>query len=184
MIDLAPTFLEIARVKVPSNMQGQSMAGGLVDLLRLSRTHAFSSRNWHNTDENMRSVRTERCKLITNAYTERPVGAARDIGRSPSFQSLVRAREAGVLTSLQRRIFEAPRPEVELYDLKSDPLELNNLAEDPGLASIRVDLLASIADWRRRTGDHDPAERRRGENVDRLSGQSVPGAARLPDWID
>jgi hypothetical protein len=36
----------------------------------------------------------------------------------------------GKLTPLQARIFQQPRPREELYDLRADPNEVNNLAED------------------------------------------------------
>lgn len=183
VIDLAPTFLDLAGVSVPDAMQGESIAAGLSDPAQLSRDYAFSSRNWHNTDAHMRAVRSGQYKLITNAYTELPYGTASDIGRSPSFRSLLAAKQAGQLTPAQAFQFQAPRPPTELYDLDADPLELTNLAGDPAHAETQAQLRAVLENWRRRTGDHDPSTRRRPDNVDRQTGLKPDGAARLPEWI-
>ncbi|MCW5963477.1 MAG: sulfatase [Bryobacterales bacterium] len=40
-----------------------------------------------------------------------------------------------------------------LYDLKEDPFELNNLAEDQAAASIRQDMEARLQSWMQQTGD-------------------------------
>ena len=40
-----------------------------------------------------------------------------------------------------------------LYDLKDDPYERNNLAQDPSSAAVRNSLEATLASWMKRTGD-------------------------------
>jgi len=44
----------------------------------------------------------------------------------------------------------------QLFDLASDPDELNNLAADPGQASRVKEMLALMADWQRELGDRAP----------------------------
>ena len=56
------------------------------------RPYVFSERNWHNCDEHMRSLRTDRYKLIRNAYVELPHGTPADASRSPSWYSLIRLK--------------------------------------------------------------------------------------------
>ena len=75
VIDLAPTFLDVAGIERPKDMQGRSMRGVLDDPTSAGRDSVFSERNWHNCDEHMRSVRTARYKLIKNAYLELPHGS-------------------------------------------------------------------------------------------------------------
>ncbi len=40
-----------------------------------------------------------------------------------------------------------------LYDLKNDPYELKNLAQDPARADLRAAMEAKLASWMKRTGD-------------------------------
>ncbi|MBC8871603.1 MAG: DUF4976 domain-containing protein, partial [Planctomycetes bacterium] len=45
-------------------------------------------------------------------------------------------------------------PRYELYDLKSDPHEWHNLADDPQFAAVKNRLIKALADMQQRT--HDP----------------------------
>jgi arylsulfatase A-like enzyme len=69
---------------------------------------------------------------------------------------------------MERRFFQAPRPVFELYDLRADPDETNNLAEDPAHAATRKDLAARLARWMEETNDFlpppSPARRAAREN--------------------
>lgn len=171
VIDLAPTWLDAAGLKVPERMAGHSLLPMLRDPTLPGRQYAFSERNWHNCDEHMRSVRSPRYKLIRVAYTERMHGNPADLLASPSWQSLLAAREAGALTPAQQVHFRQPRPAVELYDLEADPYELENRADDPQLAAVRAELERALDDWQAETDDFEPRWRRRADDVDRLSGE-------------
>lgn len=54
-------------------------------------------------------------------------------------------------------------PRYQLYDLKTDPYEFRNLAEDPDYVEIRADLQERLNQWRRETNDPllDPEKLRR-----------------------
>ncbi|MDP2039562.1 MAG: heparan N-sulfatase, partial [Algoriphagus sp.] len=45
------------------------------------------------------------------------------------------------------------RPEEELYDVKNDPYQLNNLATDPTLSSIKAKMKSDLLQWMTETGD-------------------------------
>jgi uncharacterized sulfatase len=45
------------------------------------------------------------------------------------------------------------RPEEELYDVINDPLEMNNLADSPALASIKKELKEKLMKWMEQQGD-------------------------------
>ena len=109
-------------------------------------------------------------KYITNAYTELPHGSASDITASPAWQSLKRGKDMNTLTAAQALLFQVPRPAEELYDLKNDPYELDNLIGDPAYTHIADSLKIGLSAWQRETGDFTPAERLRKDNVDRISG--------------
>ena len=139
----------------------------------------FSERNWHDCDEHQRALRTLRFKLIrTDAYTDLPLCTAADIGASPSFLALRARAKAGRLTSAQRRLFEVPRARLELYDLKSDPWELRNVADDPRYAEEVRRLAAVLQEWMEQTDDFPASYRIRDDNTDRITG--VPFTSKIP----
>ncbi len=179
-VDLAPTLLEIAGVTPPPGMQGRSFRpmlsnGGGYE----GRPYVFSERNWHDCDEHQRAVRTRRFKLIrTDAYTELPLCTAADIGASPSFLALRALAKAGRLNAAQRRLFEAPRARLELYDLQSDPWELRNVADEPAYARTVRELAGVLQEWMEQTDDFPAAYRVRDDNTDRITG--VPFTTKIP----
>jgi hypothetical protein len=59
----------------------------------------------------------------------------------------------GKLNDAQARFMAAKKPEFELYDLKDDPHEINNLADDPTHAEVKATLLAEINRWRKEMKD-------------------------------
>lgn len=183
-IDLAPTILELAGVEGTAGTQGRSFRRMLTDPGSYpGRTHVFSERNWHDCDEHQRAVRTARFKLIrTDAYTELPLCTAADIGASPSYQALRERARQGRLTSAQRRLFEAPRARIELYDLTTDPWELRNLAGDPAYAGQVRELASVLQEWMEGTDDFPAAYRVRDDNTDRLTG--VQFNTRIPPLRD
>lgn len=171
VIDLAPTLLDLVGRTPPDHMQGQSILETLREPAAAEgRTYVFSERNWHDADEHMRSVRTDRYKLIRNAYTELPHGTPADIGNSPSWFSLLKRKEQDKLTHAQSRIFEVPRPAVELYDLQNDRWEVDNLADDPEHRSTAMDLARRLDEWIEETGDFPPTQRKRADHTDRVTG--------------
>ena len=178
VIDLAPTLLEAAGASAPESFHGTSFIAALRDQATPGREYVFAERNWHNCDEHIRAVRGPRYKLIRNAYTELPLCTPADASRSPSWYSLTAAREAGELTPAQARLFEAPRPVIEVYDLEADPHELVNLAGRPEVEAIARQLSGVLDAWIERTEDFPPSRRRRADNTDRVTG--VKFSQRVP----
>lgn len=183
VIDLAPTILDLANIPVPNNMVGKSFAGIISNPNLEGRKHVFSERNWHNCDEHMRSVRTEKYKLISNAYIELPHGTPADITASPTWKSLYDAKQKSKLTKQQSLIFQVPRDEYELYDLENDPEEYNNLIYDSNYKQIAEELKEVLENWKKETKDFSPNERRRKDNTDRYTGVKFD-KTELPPWIN
>jgi arylsulfatase A-like enzyme len=62
--------------------------------------------------------------------------------------------EKGKLNDLQQKLLLSPRrAKEELYDLKNDPWELNNLADDPNHAKTLQKMRKALNQWIRETGD-------------------------------
>ena len=172
LVDLMPSLLEVAGLTPDSLVQGRSLRTLLTAPESYTpQDYVFTERNWHDCDEHQRAVRDGRWKLIrTDAYTSLPLCTAADIGASPSFLALRKLARAGRLTTAQRRLFEAPRARVELYDLQRDPWELTNLADDPAQAA-RVRRLAEVLQaWMEETDDFPAAWRVRDDHTDRITG--------------
>ena len=80
-----------------------------------------------------------------------------------------------------RRLYDlafGKRPAEELFDLKSDPDQLNNVAADPAYAEIMKKLSTALTDELRAT--RDPRIIGGGEKFDHY--KYLGGAPRHPDW--
>lgn len=169
-IDLTPTLLSLTGIKSPENIYGESFHEVVLDHTKRGRDYIFAERNWHNTDEYIRCIRSEKYKLIYNAYYELPHGTAADLSSSLSWYELKKQQRNGNLAKEQMQIFTAPRPMVELYDLENDPFELDNIADvQEHIDKGRV-LAKLLVKWQKETGDHPSWKRRRSDENDRITG--------------
>jgi arylsulfatase A-like enzyme len=162
--DLAPTLLDAAGVAVPRKMSGRSFVRLLRGEAFTARSYVFAARGAHglelpgSTDafDLSRSVVSRTHKLIYNAlwqlpYT--PVGFARE-----AFWQEIQARhQAGTLApALSQLYFPPTRPLFELYDLRTDPYEMHNLAGTPEAAAKERTLKAALQQWMILNWDHLP----------------------------
>jgi N-sulfoglucosamine sulfohydrolase len=176
VIDVAPTLLDLAGVKVPATMQGRSFTPILRDPAASIRDRIFAEQNWHDYTALKRAVRTERYTYIRNFYSDLPNTPPVDAVRTITYQAMRRLNDQHRLTPDQRNCFIRPRPEEELYDTQADPDELVNLAGRPEHASTLAALRRSLETWRRETADREPSQRRPDE-YDRETGAPLPGTA-------
>lgn len=177
-IDLAPTILQLAGLDIPSTVQGRSFTAMLTDPQAKTRDEIHAEKNWHDYEDRVRALRTERFKYIRNDYPDLAGTPSADAGRSPSMDAIRRLHKEGKLTPLQARIFQKPRPAEELYDLQNDPIETNNLAGDPRYEKTLVELREKLNAWGRETNDAMPV-RRTPDEFDRETGKPFPGR-KLP----
>lgn len=85
------------------------------------------------TRDAMRAIRSKDYKLILNLMPERPwcqYNGYKENGY-PMLAELNVLNLKGQLTREQAKFLAPSRPDVELYDLRTDPHELKNLADDP-----------------------------------------------------
>jgi N-sulfoglucosamine sulfohydrolase len=139
-VDFAPTLLDLARIVTSQAFHGRSFAnlptGGPYE----PRTEIFAEFTWHNYYQPMRAIRTQDAKYIVNF---RP--------HVPTVIGPAMARVFG--PDLLERHYADPLPGEELYDLRVDPHELDNHADDQDYASIRQDLRARLMAWLAATDD-------------------------------
>ncbi len=155
-VDVTPTFVEVAGGELAPELDGRSF----VDVLRgKSNEHkdyvygVMTTRGIINGNEcyPIRSVRSRTHKLIVNLKSDQTFTNV--CMKSPEFVSLLEAASAG--DKQAQRVVERYqyRPPVEFYDVVADPLEMNNLADDPTHAETIAILKAELDDWMVSQGD-------------------------------
>lgn len=136
--DITATILDLAGVPIPEYMTGESL------LKDGAREEVYSARDlWDEVEDRSRSISTDQWRYIRNdkpqigwdaqqAYLEfyRP---AVHVMRSLKYN-------ANKLDENQQMFFSMQKPKEELYNLKRDPFELNNLATDPQYKEVLEEL--------------------------------------------
>ena len=181
-IDLAPTILEMAGIDKPADMYGTSLVPLIKDPTLRGSDYIFSERNWHDCDDYIRCIRSERYKVIYNAYYEIPHCTPYDIIMSPSWYSLKRSQREGTLQPQQTQLFISPRAMIEVYDLKKDPDELDNVGATPQYRVEAEKLTRLLVEWQQKTGDHPYWKRRRPDKIDRITG--INYRQSYPEFMD
>ncbi len=129
-VDFAPTFLELAGLSAPSDMQGTNFVPLLGGKLPADWQTSMYYRYWmHLADHDVYAhygVRTLRFKLIY--YYADSMGQAGSID-------------------------ETREPEWELFDLERDPQEMRNVYDDPEYADVVVDLKEELHRLQEKVGD-------------------------------
>lgn len=169
-VDLAPTLLNLANITTPAQMYGKSMSKILFNDTIRGRSYIFSERNWHDTDDYIRCVRTEKYKYIYNAYYSLPFASSMDITESDSWYALKKAQRNATITKAQSQIFTCPRPMIEIYDIENDPYELNNIADTKEGIQATKECPLLIKEWQKQTIDHPYWMRKKADNTDRITG--------------
>ena len=155
-VDIAPTVLRWAGLTPPDFIQGQDLVN------TAPRKYVFAGRDrMDQVQDRARSVRDERFKLIQNFMPDEPYFRPlvfRDM--FPSMQSLWQANKSEQLTDDQSVYFKTPRPTYELYDLKADPHEINNLAGIPKYEEELNRLKVALESWYEQVGDRSEVSER------------------------
>jgi len=143
-VDFMPTLLELLGVDIPANLQGRSFKEILEDTTAKSpRREIFAQRTSHALRDNTsRAIRTDRYKLIR--YFEP--------GRVIEFPTDAVPQMVAEHTERPKRK-PGQRPVVQLFDLKDDPLERNDLASLPEYAEMVRDLSDRLWHWMEQVGD-------------------------------
>jgi N-sulfoglucosamine sulfohydrolase len=154
-IDFAPTVLALASVDVPNQMQGQIFLGPKA---AAERNYIFAARDrMDETFDRIRAVRSKDYKYIRNFHPELPYAQRITYAEEmPSLQAWRRAHEAGKLSGPQRVFFAPAKPREELYDIRTDPHEVHNLADDKQHEPILKEFRAALEKWMAETRDLGP----------------------------
>ena len=130
-VDFGPTLLDLMGVEIPEHVQGRSFAPILAGETPDDWPESMYYRYWmhrdgaHNTPAHY-GVRTRTHKLI--CYYNDPLGQEGAQGPADPI-------------------------EWEMFDLVADPLELNNVINDPSYAEVRAELAAELTRLQTELGD-------------------------------
>jgi arylsulfatase A-like enzyme len=156
-IDICATILDAAGVKPGYELHGKNLFGEEV----ANRKYVFASRDkmdW--TFDAMRAIRSKEYKLIQNLMPERAYCQFNQYKESnyPDLAMLNLMNLKGELTPEQAKFMAQSKPDLELYDLKKDPFELHNLADDKSYAAVKAVLLEKLMEWRKSINDPGVSE--------------------------
>ena len=169
LTDLGPSCLELAGVPIPDAMTGRSFVDQLLDRPgAVRRDHIFLERERHanvrrgDLSYPVRALRTRDYLYLWNVRPDRwpagdptmyyAVGDYGDVDASPLKELLVKRAAEPAIAPFHRLSF-AKRPAEELYDLRSDPHEVVNIAGRPDVAKVQRELRARVEAWMRATAD-------------------------------
>lgn len=148
-IDFAPTILSLAGIKKPAEMVGTTLeptfTGKIPSKWRKDLYYHYYDYPTFHLVRKHDGVRTDRYKLI-HFYGEGGIK-----GATEKYQSIPGSREYTLLKMLEKQGYITADPTInynELYDLKTDPKELNNLYGKPGFEKITKDLQNRLDNYR------------------------------------
>lgn len=155
-IDIAPTLLELASVKIPESVQGVSFCALLDRPEKSFRNIVFAEHNWHDYEAHERMVRSKDFLYILNSRPQFANSGPADALGSPSFKDLLDLKTTGSITPVQADVFMSPRPAEELYEIGSDPDQVKNVISNTGYQNELKNFRKVLSEWMDQTGDDIP----------------------------
>jgi arylsulfatase A-like enzyme len=150
-IDYAPTFLDYAGVKKPKELPGRSLKPLFnADSTRWRKDiyyHYYDYPAWHMVRKHD-GVRNDRYKLI-HFYGK---GSERAQAEN-KYQNMPGTSEYNAFMGMLKSGYIGNDPDIdyyELYDLKADPNELNNVIDNPEYSKVKKDLLKKLKKYRKK----------------------------------
>jgi arylsulfatase A-like enzyme len=147
-VDLLPTLCDFLGLETPTPVDGRSFAPLLEGGPEAAETGAYDEREaifcemtYHDKYDPKRAVRTDRFKYVRNFGDLPKVYLPLDILHSKMGFEVV------------HDCYGEARPEEELYDLREDPNERENLIDDPDYETVARRLRSRVEEWMTETDD-------------------------------
>ena len=153
-VDFLATYLEAAGLPVPTSTESRSFLNLLEGKPHKGRDYVFGSRGWCVTTDMGRAVTSKTHSFIYNAWPQ----FRRVTFYDPPGYQFRRETATGPLNPLVAAKWEAQsRPLYELFDLRKDPNELENLAGRPEARRIQTTLTQVLSEWMEVSHDFLPS---------------------------
>jgi N-sulfoglucosamine sulfohydrolase len=152
LVDLVPSVLNMLGMGKPEYMHGQAFLGTQPEP---AREYVYGERSRaDDLFEMSRAVMDDRYIYIRNYMPYLPYirNGVIQGGQKDSYRELLRMKATGELPESMARLFDS-KPIEELYDLKNDPFEIQNIAADPRFADVKARLGKALLNWSKETRD-------------------------------
>ena len=152
-VDMGPTVLSLAGVKIPQKIHGQAFLGG--QQAKAKRKYIYAARDRMDAEyDRVRAVSDGRYKYIRNYMPEKsyyqPIKYRL---QNPLMTHILALKDAGKLNEAQLSWFRPTKSVEELFDTQNDPHEFTNLASDPAYKNKLAELRKKHLDWVSQYGD-------------------------------
>lgn len=153
-IDLVPTILEWTGISNPDyELPGKSLLSILNAENPQEWEEVYHTQTFHEVTMYypMRSIRTRQFKYIINLAPDLEFPLSGDIFRSKTWEAVIQRK----LTNIGKRTLQnyLYRPSEELYNLETDPDEINNLVGNSKFTGILNELRNKLQSMREKTND-------------------------------
>lgn len=148
-VDFAPTVLSLAGVEIPEHFQGQAFLGDQAGGFPPAFTYGYRDR-MDERYEFIRSVRDGRFKYIRNFFPHLPWFHEQTRiypSTNPLLETWHKLAAAGELTGGPAVYMARSKPREQLFDLREDPDELHNLADDERYQGVLKKMRGALRSW-------------------------------------
>lgn len=172
-VDIAPTLLDVAKVKRSAGLQGVSLLPVLKEPETEVREYAFAEHNWHVFKAYERAVITKEYIYIRNWLPQLSNPVVVEVMTEPSYKTMLSAYEKGELPAVQQDCFISPRPEEELFNTIKDIHCLKNIANKKSMKKIKEKFNLVMETWQMSIGDVFDENKLKQDTSDRITGKSL-----------
>lgn len=156
-VDVIPTLLDIIGYRQPTQCDGKSFYSVLRGKKRKHKKCVYGIQTTrgiiHGSDHyGCRSARNDRYSYILNLTPEVEFKNIVTEGEDVWWKSWVKKSKNDTFASQQIHKYQN-RPKEELYDVKNDPYELVNLADNPEYRKVKEQLRTNLLNWMDEQGD-------------------------------
>lgn len=169
--DIMPTILSFLNLPIPETVQGKSLLSVFSGDKRKvkDRDYVFAEHNSHGPDPRehfpSRVVFDGQFYYIKNLMPNKSYLLPADLREykgwsNKSYDATVEAKDTHPMQYNLLRLLEKGRPVEELYDIKNDPYQLVNLANNETFKIKKSELEKALDAWRKESGDfvNNPAK--------------------------